>query len=362
MQRIVDPANFDFAKRLQAVSDRDVEQLRAHFLDLAEQFDAATMGEHTLFPLQMTWFYGEPIWHELPLEKQLMLNRLSFCQSYLTTAVAEVATNVLNLQAALGTIIDDDPALALYMAREVVEETMHIQAFLCVIRKVVAHYGLTLEQLRAANVSLRMASHYVRGHSLLGWLRGDFNYYYFTRYALNVNQKTVERCSISEPGMHPVVRAILKNHAIDEARHMQMSRGTGLVALARMKNPVVRTAACLGYARFAASLFIGRHQRDSQRTRTARIRTLELCGVARARAEEAYRQWHGRVNQPEDPPLVRAGRAYFLRCNHGYVDDLAAPAWVKRRMKGIIDAAYPDIASRRDEVVPLEFDELRRTS
>jgi hypothetical protein len=361
MTATLETANFEFAKRLQAVSDRDVEQLRAHFLDLAEQFDAGTMGDHTLFPLQMTWFHGEPVWHELTHEQQLMLNRLSFCQSYLTTAVAEIATNVLNLQAALGTIIDDDPALALYMAREVVEETMHVQAFLCVIRKVVSHYGLTLEELRAANVSLRMASHYVRGHTLLGWLRGDFNYYYFTRYALNVNQKTVERCSINEPGMHPLVRQILKNHAIDEARHMQMSRGTGLVALSRMTNPVVRTLACLGYAHFAASLFIGRHRHDSRPTRTARIRTLELCGVPRARAEEAYRQWHGRVNQSEDPPLVRAGRAYFLRCNHGYVDDLAAPAWVKRRMKRIIDAAYPDVVNRRGEVVALEFDELRRT-
>ena len=81
--------------------------------------------------------------------------------------------------------------------REVVEETMHVRAFLCVIRKVCAYYGLTLEQLRAANPSLRMASHYVHGHTLLGWLRGDLHYYYFTRYALNVNQKTVERCSIN---------------------------------------------------------------------------------------------------------------------------------------------------------------------
>ena len=196
MTTTLEQANFDFAKRLMTVSDRDVEQLRAHFLDVAEEFDADTLEDHTLFPLEMGWFYGEPIWHEFTPEKRLMLNRLSFCQSYLTTAVAEVATNVLNLEAALETIIDDDPELALYMAREVVEETMHIRSFLCIIRKVCAHYGLTLEQLRAANPSLRMASHYVRGHSMLGWLRGDLHYYYFTRYALNVNQKTVERCSI----------------------------------------------------------------------------------------------------------------------------------------------------------------------
>jgi hypothetical protein len=206
-----------------------------------------------------------------------------------------------------------------------------------------------------------MSQHYVKMHTVLGWLRRDLHLYYFTRYALNVNQKTVERCSINEPGMHPLVRTILKNHAIDEARHMQMSRGTGLVALSRMTNPVVRTLACLGYAHFAANLFIGRHQKDSHRTRDARMRTLELCGVSRTRALEAYRQWHGRVNQPEDPPLVRAGRAYYLRCNHGYVDDLAVPAWVKRRMKRVIDAGYADVARRDGEVVPLEFDELRRT-
>src|SRR5437762_6715161 len=113
-------ASFDFTRRLREVSDRDVDRLRANFLDIAEQFDGGTMGDHTLFPLEMTWFYGEPIWHELTPDKRLMLNRLSFCQSYLTTAVAEVATNVLNLEAALGTILDDDPEVALYMAREVV--------------------------------------------------------------------------------------------------------------------------------------------------------------------------------------------------------------------------------------------------
>lgn len=354
--------SFDFTRRLKAVSDRDVERLRANFLDLAERFDASTLGEHTLFPLEMSWFYGEPIWHELSREKQLMLNRLCFCQSYLTTAVAEIATNVLNLEAALETILEDDPELALYMAREAVEETMHVQAFLCVIRKVLRYYELSLDQLRRANVSLPLTRRFVRGHTFLGWLRGDLNYYYFTRYALNVNQKTVERCSINEPGMHPLVQSILKNHAIDEARHMQMSRGTGLVALSRMKNPLTRSLACLGYAHFASSLFIGRHSKDSRLTREARIQTLQLCGVSRERAVAAYRDWCGRVHQPEDPPLVRAGRAYFLRCNEGYIDDLPVPTWLKQRMKRTITGAYPDLARSGVEVAPLEFDELRRAS
>ncbi len=356
------PATFEFTRRLKAVSDRDVDRLRAHFLDPAEAFDPATLGAHTLFPLEMTWFYGEPIWHALAPEQRLMLNRLSFCQSYLSTAVAEVATNVLNLEAALRTIIDDDPELALYMAREVVEETTHIQAFLTVIRKVLSAYGLTLEQLRATNVSLRMARHYVGFHTVVGWLRRDLHYYYFTRFPLNVNQKTVERCTIAEPDVHPVVRTILKHHAIDEARHMQMSRGTGLVALARMRNPLVRTLACLGYAHFAANLYIGRHRTDSRLPRETRTRTLELCGVPRGRAVEAYRTWRDRTHQPEDPPLVRAGRAYYVRCNFAYVDDLAAPAWLKRRMKRIIGRPYGDVLAAAGAGGTLDFDELTRAA
>lgn len=354
---------FDFTRRLQAVSDRDVDRLRANFLDPAEAFDPATLANHTLFPREMTWFYGEPVWHELSAERQLMLNRLSFCQSYLTTAVAEVATNVLNLEAALRTIIHDDPELALYMAREVVEETMHIRAFLCVIRKVLAHYGLTLEHLRTTNVSLRMAQHYVDFHTVIGWLRGDLHYYYFTRFALNVNQKTVERCTINDPDMHPAVRTILKNHAIDEARHMQMSRSTGLVALSRMTNPIARMLACLGYAHFAANIYIGRHRKDSRLPRETRTQTLELCGVPRARAVEAYRQWRDRVNQPEDPPLVRAGRAYYLKCNLGYVEDLAIPSWLKRRMIRVIADGYADVARPASGMVePLDFDDLTRAA
>ncbi len=218
------------------------------------------------------------------------------------------------------------------------------------------HHGLTLEQLRATNVSLRMAQRYVDLHTVIGWLRRDLHYYYFTRFALNVNQKTVERCTIAEPNIHPVVRTILKNHAIDEARHMQMSRGTGLVALSRMKGPIARTLACLGYAHFAANIYIGRHRRDSALPRETRTRTLELCGVPRARAALAYQQWRDRVNQPDDPPLVRAGRAYFVRCNHGYIDDLEVPAWLKRRMKRIIDANYADVLGQAAR--PLELDDL----
>jgi hypothetical protein len=357
-------ATFDFTRRLMAVSDQDVDRLRAHFLEPAEQFDAATLEDHTLFPLEMTWFYGEPIWHALSPERQLMLNRLSFCQSYLSTAVAEVATNVLNLEAALGTIIDDDPEVALYMAREVVEETAHIQAFLCVVRKVLATYDLTLEQLRATNVSLRMARHYVGAHTVLGWMRGDQHYYYLTRFALNVNQKTVERCTINEPRIHPTVRTLLKNHAIDEARHMQMSRGTGLLALARMRSPLVRTLACLGYARFAAGIYIGRHGTASRLPRETRARTLALCGVPAARARAACRDWFARVHQPEDPPLVQAGRAYYRKCNHKYVDDLAAPAWLKRRMKRIIDGGYRDVAGDNSGArsAPIAFDDLTRAA
>jgi hypothetical protein len=131
-----------------------------------------------------------------------------------------------------------------------------------------------------------------------------------------------------------------------------------------MRGSIAKTIACLGYAHFAANVYIGRHRKDSRLPRETRIRTLQLCGVARERAVPAYREWRDRVNQPEDPPLVKAGRAYYLRCNHGYVDDLDAPAWLKLRMKTIIDAGYADVARPRDggTVTPLEFDDLTRAA
>jgi hypothetical protein len=160
------------------------------------------------------------------------------------------------------------------------------------------------------------------------------------------------------------VGRILRNHAIDEARHMQMSRGTGLLSVTRMRNPLVRTLACLGYAHFAANLYIGRHRSDSKLPRETRTRTLELCGVPRERAVAAYREWRDRVHQPEDPPLVKAGRAYYLKCNQQYIDDLAIPDWLKRRMKRIIERAYLDVAqAARTPGAPIpEFEELRRAA
>jgi hypothetical protein len=355
-------ATFDFTRRLQLVSDRDVERLDEHFLAPARAFDAERLGEDLLFPLEMTWFHGEPIWHELDDAQRLMLNRLTFCQSYFSTSVAEAATNTLNFQAALQTFIREDPEVALYMAREVVEETTHIQAFLIVIRKVLAHYGLDLGALRRANVSLSLSERYVQAHSLFGWLRGNLDYYYFTRFPLNVNQKTVERCTIDEPNMNASVRAILKNHAIDEARHMQMSRATGKVALSRMGG-AQRTLACVAFAHFAARLYIGRHAKDGALQRGTRTNTLMLVGVPAERARQAYGEWRDRRNQPEDPPLVRAGRRYYLRQMNEYVDDLDVAPRLRSYMKRVMADGYADVAAtpaeRREPT--LRFDELSRS-
>lgn len=354
-------ATFEFTRRLKLVSDRDVERLDDNFLAPARAFDAAALGEHLLFPLEMTWFYGEPIWHELSPEQQRMLNRLTFCQSYFSTAVAEAATNTLNFQAALQTFIREDCDVALYMAREVVEETTHIQSFLIVIEKVLAHHGLTLDALRRANVSLSLSERYVQAHSLAGWLRGNLDFYYFTRFPLNVNQKTVERCAIDEPNMHPGVRAILKNHAIDEARHMQMSRATGKVALSRM-GTAMRWLACIGFAHFAARLYIGRHRKDGTLQRGTRVNTLALCGVPLDRANQAYEAWRDRVNQPEDPPLVRAGRHYYLRQMNEYIDQLDVPLRLRSYMQRVIADGYADVAAKAPDArePALEFGDLTR--
>ncbi len=343
-----------YVARLRAVSDRDFPELDAHFGQLGREFDASTMGDALCYPTEMAWFYGEPIWWELSEQQRIFLNRMTWCQSYFSTAVAEAATNVLNYEATLGALVSGEDQTAMYMAREVVEETAHLEAFVTVIRKLLEHHGLTLDDLRAANVSLSMAGWYTRAHSVLGWVRGDFDYYYFTRFALNVNQKTVERCAINEPRLHPHIRTMLRHHAADEARHMQMSRATGIAALRRMGR-IEREAACWAFAHFAASLFIGRHGRDSRLTRETRIRTLELCGVGREQAVAAYQQWRDRVNQPQDPPTVRAGRRYYWRQMVSYVDALGVSERTARRMKRIIAASYPDATTR----LPLHPSEQR---
>lgn len=355
-------SEYDFVRRLQVVSDRDVEKLHENFGAYAQEFDATTMGSYLLFPLEMTWFYGEPIWNDLDEQQKLKLNRLSFCQSYLSTAVAEAATNVLNYQAAVDMFIKGDKDVALYMSREVVEETAHLQAFLVIIEKVLAYYGLSLEQLRATNVSLRLASDYYRMHALIGALRGDMSYYYFTRFPLNINQKTVERSAINEPNMEPHVRTMLKNHAIDEARHMQMSRETGKLALLQMKSSVVRAAACISYAHFASRIYIGRHKIDTPLQRRTRVGTLALCGVAYDQAERAYFEWRDGVNQDHDPPLVRAGRVYYLRQNLSYIDELDISPRLRSYMKRTIARGYVDaVTAERSGVRPLEFEELSRS-
>ena len=116
------------------------------------------------FRCEMSWFYGEPIWHELPPEKQLMLNRLSLLPELSRRPRSPRSRPTSSTsQASLDTIVDDDPEVALYMAREVVEETMHVQAFLLLrSARCVAHYGLTLEQLRGDQRLAADGERYVR--------------------------------------------------------------------------------------------------------------------------------------------------------------------------------------------------------
>lgn len=348
-------------RRLRDISDRDVPHLHANFLAPAEAFDATDLHQHRLFPLEMTWFYGEPIYLAMTPAQQTRLNHLSFCQSYYSTALAEAATNVLNYESSVNAILAGDTDDGIYMANEVLEESVHLKAFFIVIQKVLAYHGLTIAELHHANASLSKARDFQRLHSLIGWLRGNLDFYYFTRFALNVNQKTVERCIIDEPQIHPTIRTLLKNHAIDEARHMQMSRETGRRALARMSSPM-RIAAGLAYGYFAARVYIARHSIDGRLPAETRIRTLQLCGVRRAPAEQAYRDWQSRMNQPNDPPLARAGRAYYLRQNLRYIEALELPAWVRATMRRSITQAYRDVAGAVSAEGELEFAEIAERS
>lgn len=143
---------------------------------------------------------------------------------------------------------------------------------------------------------------------------------------------------------------------------MQMSRETGLAALAAMRTQMQRNLACWLYAYFAARIYIGRHRLDSPLPRATRIGTLALCGVPRAAAERAYREWRDRINQRQDPPLVRAGRHYYLRQNHAYIDDLPVSTRMQARMKRMIEKGYADVAGGQaaNGVRPLEFGELTR--
>lgn len=143
---------------------------------------------------------------------------------------------------------------------------------------------------------------------------------------------------------------------------MQMSRETGLEALRAMRTQLQRDAAGWLYAYFAARIYIGRHRLDSALPRATRVGTLALCGVPRAEAERAYAAWRDRVNQPQDPPLVRAGRLYYLRQNQSYIDELAISAGMRARMKRMVAKGYADVAGGEASVGvrPLEFSELRR--
>jgi len=68
------------------------------------------------------------------------------------------------------------------------------------------------------------------------------------------------------------------------------------------------------------------------------------------------------VNQPEDPPLVRAGRHYYLRQMSEYVDQLEVPLRLRSYMKRVIADGYADVAAKAPDArePALEFGDLTR--
>jgi hypothetical protein len=356
--------SYDHTRRLRHVSDRDVSRLHSLFLDIAHSFDAKTMCDRPLFPPELTWFYGEPVYDRMTPEGRLKLNHLTFTLDYMSSLVTEAAICVLNYRSALRTLMVGDPEVSFYMAREAIEETFHQEAFYIIIRKILAHYGIDFEEFRRKNKSLHSAVAYADLHTVLGWIKGDYNFYYFTRFPLNIALKTVERSTIADPRIEPLIRELLRNHAIDEARHMQMSRETGVRALAAIPRGL-RQVACVLYAHYAAALNIsGRHKRGSSLNRQTRTAVLELCGVSRKDAVRAYEDWRDRKHMVDDPPLVQAVRHYYVRQNFNLIDDLNVSDRMRAYMRRTIDKQYRDVtrAEAHKTFVPLVFEELSRTS
>src|SRR5205823_1566480 len=126
---------------------------------------------------------------------------------------------------------------------------------------------------------------------------------------------------------------------------------------------LTRDAAGITYAEFAARIYICRHRPDGRLQRQTRIRTLELCGVPRSEAVRAYFEWRDRIHQPNDPPLVRSGRFYYLRQNLTYIEQLDVSPRVRAYMRRAIERRYADVAaaSAASDTKPLEFTELERT-
>lgn len=325
-------------RRLREQSDRALSSLGESFVGAARAFDPGTLGDSLLFPLELTWFHGEPVYESLPPDARRKLNHLTFCHYYFLTLNAEASANILNHQSAFQ-MLRSDPDAAFYMAREAVEESFHVEAFHILIQKVLGHYGLSVRDFLWGESSVGLTAWFYRIHTLAAWWRGNLDAYYFSRYPLNIGTKIAERSILKEPRLHPEVRAIVRGHSIDEARHMQMSRETGKRALARMSAPG-RAVACFLYAQFVTRLNICGRQVD----RRFPVKMLERCGVPRGDAERAYREWRERVHQPQDPPDVRAMRRYFVRQNLEFVGELEASPRLRAYVTRAILRAYPDVA------------------
>lgn len=325
-------SHYQFTEQLRSVSDRHFETLQEDFIATAQSFDSQNMGELLFIPEALTYFYGEPLYKNLSREQQIQLNRLSWCHTYMITMIGECGVNMMSTHNAYQHMKQGRPNVGFYALREVSEEAVHCESFSIIIEKVLAFYQIDFKYFveKMAYPQERYWDAFVLGHRLIRTFLGHYDFYYLSRYPMNLVGRSHEQVVANAKGLHPVIQKIVTHHLVDETRHMTMSKKAGLLAI-NEKSPRWMTPMVAGvYALYAlGQRNYGPPRRASITNQSPLVGMLELCGVSHSEAVKAYNDYRSRVNQPQLQPEILKMRHYLLKHNLHYIEQFHVSSTTK---------------------------------
>ena len=303
-------------EKLMQLSNKELPESSAFFLNVAETFSIEQNPDEYLIPVEFTVFYNEAIWHELSASEKIKLNHLTWCMMYLTIAMTESKACILNHKAANNEIANGRTEMGFYMMREATEETYHIQAFLKIIKSILNYYNISFEEfVTKHNTSSKNSQGYYLMTRVFAFYFKQWNFYYLTRYSLNILVKCVERTINPDCNLNLQMTDILIRHRQDEARHMTMSLKEGVVSFAKMGSINRRIAAKMLLWFMTYLGLAGQPPRTKlfNRHQNIYIQLLGWVGVSRIKAKVAYKDW---VNSSVDKnTVVTDMRRYYISQN-----------------------------------------------
>ena len=308
---------------LRSISNRTFDSIYSDFIDIANNFDMEKSCNEKFIPEELVFFYGEPVYQDMSEKDKLKLNHLTWCAIYYRVLLAECGVSVVSTSYGFQKLKLGDHESCFYAMREVSEEAFHAESFITIIEKILSFYDLSLEDFRN-HLGFKKEWYwdaFIFGHILIGKFLGHVDFYYFSRYPMNVVGRSYELLLSRESGLNQELQQIVKNHLADESRHLKMAKESGLIAINKKSGRFISHLASFVYIYYSLKQrqFGPPPKSLSSHNKKSLVGLLKLCGIDQSNADKAYQNYKSRIHQKELNPRLLHMKNFQLEENMKYI-------------------------------------------